>query len=627
MGPYRDRGRPRAGHRGRRGGGRLRARAGAGPRSPAGAVAPFVTATLPDPLFSGAGRHPRLRRDRIHPARHGGADNADCPDTTDPHRFGGTVDAQQRRRSSMPCNTVIQMPANTMTWADFVNGGPSLALTVPPVTRPSRSARSATSSAAQRIAGLLFASQQSANTGTGVITAIDYATGNIEGRHRRPGQPGDRADQRPERPLRPRPEPRRAVQRRRREPDRSTPAPATRCACRAPTRPRRTTRCARRTTGPTCAVTVNGARPRRRLPQLQRRGRRAAHERRADAARRRPGLLQRVRDAERRRPRRRPTPTRASRPRSRSATTSPSPARSMHAAERRLHLRAHRSRRTSASTRSPAPSPATWRSASSGSARADPNATAINGVAAGDPGPDLPRGRDDRRQDRRSTSTSWTSTRRPAPSGTAGSRPFEMTGENASSRRRTRRRRHHHAEHRRPAAARPAAGDQGADRAAQPAHAHHPGRRPARCACRRRRSTTQPATPCCRPRHLPATTRRTVANGLKAGQYSAPTFEFIFPENVKPGDLVVPYDLWHLPFLRYGEGATRRPAWARSSRRRGARRSRTCRRCPHPPRPAPAGGAAPAVAAAGAPRRLPPLAAAGAGARPWRPPARGRLLP
>jgi hypothetical protein len=46
------------------------------------------------------------------------------------------------------------------------------------------------------------------------------------------------------------------------------------------------------------------------------------------------------------------------------------------------------------------------------------------------------------------------------------------------------------------------------------------------------------------------------ANGLKAGEYTAPTFEFIFPENVKPGDLLVPFDFWHLPFLAAGEGAT-----------------------------------------------------------------------
>src|SRR3954452_9733811 len=46
----------------------------------------------------------------------------------------------------------------------------------------------------------------------------------------------------------------------------------------------------------------------------------------------------------------------------------------------------------------------------------------------------------------------------------------------------------------------------------------------------------------------------TVANGLVAGEYTAPTFEFIFPENVMPGDPVVPNDLWHRPVLRNGEG-------------------------------------------------------------------------
>jgi len=46
----------------------------------------------------------------------------------------------------------------------------------------------------------------------------------------------------------------------------------------------------------------------------------------------------------------------------------------------------------------------------------------------------------------------------------------------------------------------------------------------------------------------------TVANGLVAGQYAAPVFEYIFPENVRPGDPIVPMDFWHLPFLRFGEG-------------------------------------------------------------------------
>jgi hypothetical protein len=46
------------------------------------------------------------------------------------------------------------------------------------------------------------------------------------------------------------------------------------------------------------------------------------------------------------------------------------------------------------------------------------------------------------------------------------------------------------------------------------------------------------------------------ANGLVAGQYMAPVFEFIFPENVKAGDPIIPNDLWHLPFLRNGEAST-----------------------------------------------------------------------
>jgi hypothetical protein len=44
------------------------------------------------------------------------------------------------------------------------------------------------------------------------------------------------------------------------------------------------------------------------------------------------------------------------------------------------------------------------------------------------------------------------------------------------------------------------------------------------------------------------------ANGLQAGEYTAPMFNFLFPENTRPGDVVVPDDLWHLGFLRYGEG-------------------------------------------------------------------------
>jgi hypothetical protein len=44
------------------------------------------------------------------------------------------------------------------------------------------------------------------------------------------------------------------------------------------------------------------------------------------------------------------------------------------------------------------------------------------------------------------------------------------------------------------------------------------------------------------------------ANGLQGGVYTAPMFDFLFPENIRVGDLVVPNDLWHLGFLRFGEG-------------------------------------------------------------------------
>ena len=48
--------------------------------------------------------------------------------------------------------------------------------------------------------------------------------------------------------------------------------------------------------------------------------------------------------------------------------------------------------------------------------------------------------------------------------------------------------------------------------------------------------------------HAPA------ANGLFTGQYLAPTFEFIFPENVVTGDALVPFNIWDLGFLVNGEG-------------------------------------------------------------------------
>jgi len=51
-------------------------------------------------------------------------------------------------------------------------------------------------------------------------------------------------------------------------------------------------------------------------------------------------------------------------------------------------------------------------------------------------------------------------------------------------------------------------------------------------------------------------TSKTVANRLASGRYQAPTFGYIFPENVQKGDPVVPNNLWDLGFLSNGKGGS-----------------------------------------------------------------------
>src|SRR6185295_655705 len=95
---------------------------------------------------------------------------------------------------------------------------------------------------------------------------------------------------------------------------------------------------------------------------------------------------------------------------------------------------------------------------------------------------------------------------------------------------------------------------------------------------------------------------------LDACLLNAPTFEFIFPENTMAGDGVVPFDLWHLPFLRYGEGGqTTSGVGPLEPTPWGAPVSDLPPLPDPPPAPAPA-AAAPAAAAAAA-----PVAAAAAG--------------
>src|SRR3954468_13860438 len=142
-----------------------------------GVVAPNPVPTLPDPVFSVA---PAL----IHGFDETGfiqnatvsADNSACPDVADKKFWGGSVTINDTK-IAVPCNLVVQMPANTLTWADMVNGGPSLALGTGYPSFEMRAVGNIVDG--KHVAGLMFAAQQSTNTGSGIISKIDYDTGRI----------------------------------------------------------------------------------------------------------------------------------------------------------------------------------------------------------------------------------------------------------------------------------------------------------------------------------------------------------------------------------------------------------------------------------------------------------------
>lgn len=156
---------------------------------PPGAVAPFVEPTLSQPV---AGFQP-FTTDvaNIHGFDVTGflqdatvaTTNAACPNTPAPtptsNRLGGTVKLNNVT-ITVPCNVTIQMPANTFTWADFVNSGPNTTLNGAPPPAPSFELRVVGNIVAgKHVAALMFFSQQSINTGQGYITAIDYPTGSF----------------------------------------------------------------------------------------------------------------------------------------------------------------------------------------------------------------------------------------------------------------------------------------------------------------------------------------------------------------------------------------------------------------------------------------------------------------
>ena len=151
--------------------------------------------------------------------------NAICK-PIDPRLAGGTV-TLNGQTIIIPCNTILQMPAFTMTWADLFKPGTGLApsditpagqtgmaltdligsasgalvpgvqpglLTMPilggtPITSLTRYNGSLPSYeihvvgnvvSGKYIAGLVFISQQALNTGQGVISCIDYTTGEMQ---------------------------------------------------------------------------------------------------------------------------------------------------------------------------------------------------------------------------------------------------------------------------------------------------------------------------------------------------------------------------------------------------------------------------------------------------------------
>jgi hypothetical protein len=259
-------------------------------KPPTGAISPFVTPTLPDPAFtaSPAAIHGFDEAGFIQDATVS-SDNSACPDVTEDNRLGATVTINNVR-ITVPCNMIVQMPANTMTWADMVHGGPSLAFK--DGAFPSFEMRVVGNIVdGTHMAGLMFGSQQAANTGSGTISRTDHDPGDI---HVDSGDPANPVVLQINDPngrfgREQSADPRFSVDDRTRP---STRRPGTRCACRARTRRRPTTRCARRSTGPS-----PGRRPP--LPKLRGRGRRpAAGQRRAERAARDRRVLHGVRHAD-----------------------------------------------------------------------------------------------------------------------------------------------------------------------------------------------------------------------------------------------------------------------------------------------------------------------------------------
>jgi hypothetical protein len=504
-------------------------------KPPQGAVSPFVTPTLPEPAFT---TNPAL----IHgfdvtgfiQAATVNADNAGCPDETDPSRFGGSV-TLNGQTVTIPCNLVVQMPANTFTWADFVNGGPDLSLGSGKPSFEIRVQGNVVDGA--WIAGLAFVSQQSVNSGSGVISGIDYLTGEIH------IDTGDAAN--PATVVINDPNGRFG---RAQSPDRRFSVDDANPTVHAGTG---YPMCVPRVhSDPTLALAAeddplcpqaNRPRP---APSCRNFGV-AGIAAPASGELTRPVAGQRYCSQFVM-----PAP---------GATTGPDPAQqaplevgdyiaysgTLVDGANGPYISAHTIEANVGIYTMPGTQPSYVAIGEFGVGTADPNATAANGAGQ-------------ETQDRMFLEAETTDVKTPVDlymtdvnptTGAVRNRwvsPFEMTGENANGT--------------------PSGGITTQNTGPQPQRARIRATKaptgllsqPSRMIRVAVRSLCTPAGPAGQTA-LDACFENApkVANGLVAGQYAAPVFEFIFPENVRPGDALVPLDFWHLPFLRYGEGAAK----------------------------------------------------------------------
>ena len=514
-----------------------------------GATPPFSTPTLPDPVFAnpnavhGFDITGFIQNMTLDPT------NVNCPNTTDPGRYGGTVQLNGVT-ITVPCNTIMQMPANTLSWAEFVHGG-SLALNKTPPAYPSFEIHVVGNFIAdKKIAGLIFVSQQSANAGNGYISRIDYTNGNIEVDSGNPSLPTiiqiNDPNGRFGRPQSP--DPRFSV---------DDANPTIHAATGYPM-------CVPRTISGDDALCPQKNRPKVVTTTTTNNCRNfsqagvtlpASGELSAPAV----GqvfcsqfVMKRFSDATRTATD--PDPTQQapfevgdfisySGTLFKSATSGSPDFISAHTIEANVGIYTQ-----------PGTQPSYLSIGEFGVGTADPAATAIGGAAQ-------------ETQDRIFLEASTTDIKTPVdiylidvnPSTGAQTNrwvtPFEMTGEcdpaaglaasclgasggittqNLGAQ---------------PQRARIRAAKAPAGLLSQPTRTL---RVVARSMCAPQLSLSQTAVDNC----IQNASRLTVANGLTAGQYVAPVFEFIFPEGVKPGDPVVPNDFWHLPFIRNGEGTS-----------------------------------------------------------------------